>query len=118
MSTEECQWKSLSDLCSEGRVSCSLTPFCAKGQGFHLSEQGCRAAVSPHSSERLGWEEEAAWPGGHFQASQGSLCVFVAGVKLTSLALKFGSTPCSETVFAMCYSLAPSLEKFTWRISY
>ena len=56
--------------------------------------------------------------GGIFRPLRGLSVFFVAGVKLTSLALKLGSTPCSEAVFAICHSLAPSLEKFTLRISY
>lgn len=49
----------------------------------------------------------------------GALCifVFVAGVKLTSLAHELGSTPCSVAVFAICHFLAPSLVNFCCRIS-
>lgn len=62
------------------------------------------------------WEEEEVCPSGCLQAPEG-LYGFVADVRPTSLAHELGSMPCSVSVFAICHSLAPSLSKFSSRIS-
>lgn len=112
MCTGEGQWKPASDLSREGRGIVSHPPSppgCA-------SLRGCRAAVSPACSEGSCGTRKPPGQEGTFRPL-GILCVFIAGARLTSLALKLGSAPCSEAVFAICHSLAPSLAKFSSRIS-
>lgn len=82
-------------------------PAYANRKGFPPRGRGYEAAA---------WEKEEVCPGGCLQAPQG-LYGFVADVRLTSLAHELGSMPCSVSVFAICHSLAPSLSKFSSRIS-
>lgn len=82
---------------------------------FHLWGRGpgsCLTCIL----RRLTGEEEAACREGAL-AVRCALCVFVAGLRLTSPAHELGSTLCSVAVFAICHFRAPSLVKFSCRIS-
>lgn len=71
--------------------------------------------LHPQGGTHTGGEDP--WQGGCEQASQGSMCFFVGGGRLTSLAHELGSTPCSIAAFTIYHFLARSLVTFNCRIS-
>lgn len=87
MCTGEGQWKSLSDLSSEGKVNCSLPlsappptsprpiPACVHLQGMP-PVRGRDAEQLPYLNLQSHYSLGRRKPLGHFQASRSFLCVF------------------------------------------
>lgn len=119
--TGEGQWKPSSDHCREPFSLLLLLP--GAPTWAHLQ------AIPPRGRDARGWSSdlhpqggahtggEDPWQGGCEQASQGSVCFFVGGGRLTSLAHELRSTPCSIAAFTIYHFLARSLVTLNCRIS-